>query len=194
LAHKIMIIRHAEKPGVPPPAYGVDPTGAIDKESLIVLGWQRVGALACLFSPWGAAAHPGLAVPTIIYATNPAGKSQRPVETVSAVASLLNIETNFGFNEGQEADLAAAAGAAEGPVLIGWHHQKIPAIANAIIGDATTCPQHWPASRFDVVWVFDRRDQVWGFTQIPQLLLIGDQPTPIPTSDKSAAVAAPEAS
>ena len=46
---KIMLVRHAEKPGEPPPPHGVDPAGEKDKDSLIVRGWQRAGALACLF-------------------------------------------------------------------------------------------------------------------------------------------------
>jgi hypothetical protein len=180
MTHKIMIVRHAEKPGEPPPPHGVDATGEKSKESLIVRGWQRSGALACLFSTWGAAARPGLGVPTTIYATNPGTKSERPLETVSAVASILNIVVNEGFGEGQEPALAAAAQAADGPVLIGWHHENIPAIANVILGNITTCPQKWPSSRFDVVWVFERSDTSWSFSQVPQMVLSGDQPTPIP--------------
>jgi hypothetical protein len=183
MADKIMVVRHAEKPGEPPPAHGVAPNGKNDKESLIVRGWQRSGALACLFSTWGVAARPGLAVPRTIYATDPKRKSQRPKETVSAVAAVLKIKTNLGFDEGQEAALAKAAEAAEGPVLIGWHHEAIPTIANAILGDETTAPQHWPGDRFDMVWVFDLQGSGWKFTQVPQMVLAGDSPTPILKTD-----------
>ena len=48
----IMLVRHAEKPTTPPPK-GVDENGADDKNSLIVRGWQRAGALTPFFrTPW----------------------------------------------------------------------------------------------------------------------------------------------
>ena len=66
-------------------------------------------------------------------------------------------------------------------VLIAWHHKKIPAVANAIIGDTTTCPQTWPSERFDMIWVFERDagQASWRFSQVPQLLLAGDSANPI---------------
>lgn len=35
-------------------------------------------------------------------------------------------------------------------------------------------PQAWPDDRFDLVWVFEREDEDWRFSQVPQLLLSGD--------------------
>jgi hypothetical protein len=185
MANKIMVVRHGEKPGEPPPPFGVDRNGAQNKDCLIVRGWQRSGALACLFSSWGAAARPGLAVPTKVYATDPASKSKRPKETVSAVSELLlgGAEPDTSFGEGAEPQLAAKAkeDAKQGPVLIGWHHEKIPAIANAILGNNTTAPQHWPGKRFDMVWVFELQgDGTWKFDQVPQMVLYGDSDEPIP--------------
>jgi hypothetical protein len=181
MADKIMVVRHGEKPGSPPPPDGVDSSGKKDPDSLIVRGWQRSGALACLFSSWGAAAHNGLAVPTVVYATNPQSKSQRPEETVSAVSALLLGKVpDITWDEGQEKQLADAAKAAAGPVLIGWHHEAIPKLANKILGNKTTTPQHWPGKRFDMVWVFDLKDGAWTFSQVPQLVLAGDSDKPIP--------------
>jgi hypothetical protein len=186
MGDKIMVVRHGEKPGDPPPPYGVDHDGNQNKDCLIARGWQRSGALACLFSEMGVAARKHLAVPTKVYATNPASKSKRPKETVSAVSELqLNgAEPDISFGEGQEPQLAAKAKeeAAKGPVLIGWHHEKIPAIANAILGNSTTAPQHWPGKRFDMVWVFDLKDGAWTFDQVPQLVLYGDSDKPISTT------------
>jgi hypothetical protein len=184
MGDKIMVVRHGEKPGSPPPPFGIDHDGNQNKDCLIVRGWQRSGALACLFSEMGVAARKHLAVPTTVYATNPASKSKRPKETVSAVSQLqLNgAEPNTTFGEGQEPQLAAQAieDAKQGPVLIGWHHEKIPAIANAILGNSTTAPQHWPGKRFDMVWVFDLQDDgTWKFDQVPQLVLYGDSDKPI---------------
>ncbi len=187
MSDKIMVVRHGEKPGDPPPPYGIDHNGEQNKDCLIVRGWQRSGALACLFSDWGVAGRPGLAVPTKVYATDPASKSKRPKETVSAVSELQfnGAEPDTSFGEGGETALAgkAKADAKNGPVLIGWHHEKIPAIANAILGNSTTAPQHWPGKRFDMVWVFDLKDDgTWKFSQIAQMVLYGDSDKPIPTT------------
>jgi hypothetical protein len=177
-----MVVRHGEKPSKPPPPYGIDAKGQQNEDCLIPRGWQRSGALACLFSDWGVAVRPGLAAPKSVYATEPASKSKRPEETVSAVAALqLNgAKPDLNFKEGDEPKLAKAAKDAEGPVLIGWHHEAIPAIANAILGNKTTAPQHWPGKRFDMVWVFDLNDGAWTFSQVPQLVLFGDSDKPIP--------------
>ena len=72
---KIMIIRHAEKPG----SYGsqvysgIDQFGNPDNESLVTFGWERAGGLATLFCPtYGPFQNSELAIPNIIYAANPA--------------------------------------------------------------------------------------------------------------------------
>lgn len=191
MADKIMVVRHGEKPGQPPPPAGVDHHGKVDPDCLIPRGWQRSGALACLFSDMGVAARQHLAVPTKVYATDPGTKSKRPEETVSAVAQLqLNgAKPDLSFGEGDETALAAKAkqDAKHGPVLIGWHHEKIAAIANAIVGNDTTTPQHWPGKRFDMVWVFDlEAGGSWSFKQVPQLVLYGDSDTPIPMTASAA--------
>lgn len=57
-ASKIMVIRHAEKPGrYHGAAYrGVTAKGKGDPESLVTLGWERAGALVTLLAPpWGPA-------------------------------------------------------------------------------------------------------------------------------------------
>jgi hypothetical protein len=180
---KIMVIRHAEKPNDPPPAYGVNDQGEQDSHELTVRGWQRAGALAALFAPWTAPARlAGLAVPLSIFATEPVSgsESRRPHHTVKPLADLLGVSIDLGFPEGSEGDLVATAVRSASPVLIAWHHQDIPTIANLILGNATTAPQNWPGNRFDVVWVFDRTDGVWSFSQVPQMLLRGDSPLPIP--------------
>ena len=184
MADKIMLIRHAEKPDDPPPTFGVDEAGQQNPEELTVRGWQRAGALACLFSPRMAPSRdPALATPEAIFATAAVHhpRSLRPQHTVRPLAAVLAITPNVDFTVGDEADLAGAAQGAPGAVLISWHHEAIPAIANAILGNATTCPQHWPDERFDMIWVFDRNagQSSWRFSQVPQLLLAGDSDNPI---------------
>ena len=70
--------------------------------------------------------------------------------------------------------------ASDGVVLIAWHHEKIPAIANLILQNQSA-PQKWPGDRFDVVWIFTRAaaNAPWTFSQAPQLLLSGDSPNVI---------------
>jgi hypothetical protein len=185
MADKIMLIRHGEKPGEPPPPFGVDETGQEDQEELAVRGWQRAGAIACLFAEWTAASRPpGLTTPRTIYASavvHHGGRSLRPQRTVKPLAAVLEIAVDTQFALGDEPNLAVAAQQTPNSVLIAWHHEAIPTLANAILGSDTMCPQHWPEERFDVVWVFDRAPgQVgWQFSQVPQMLLAGDRPNPI---------------
>lgn len=181
-AQRIMLIRHAEKPDTPPP-YGIDDNGEQSKECLTVLGWQRAGALACLFAPSrGPLQSPLLATPGAIFAAPHGGKaddeskSHRPMETVTPLAQKLGITLRTDFANGQEAEVAQAAMAEQGAVLIAWQHSDIPLIANAIAGNDTTVPQKWPGDRFDIVWIFDlQSDGSYAFSQLPQLLLAGDQ-------------------
>lgn len=183
MADKIMLIRHAEKPDEPPPNFGVDEAGQQDPEELIVRGWQRAGALAHLFSPAAAGGrNSALATPQVIYAAAAVHHSHslRPQHTVAPLAARLGITPKIDFAVGEEADLAGAVKAEAGSVLVAWHHERIPSLANAIIRDTTSCPQHWPGERFDMIWVFDRTaGQAWRFSQIPQSLLAGDTTDPI---------------
>jgi hypothetical protein len=173
-ATKIMLIRHAEKPD--DSHDGVDPKGKPDKHDLIVRGWQRAGALTQFFAnprdPNGPVRRPAA-----IFATEPTSGSDsaRPLHTVTPLSQFLNVAIDSMIAEGAEPDLVKKASASTGVVLIAWHHEKIPAIANLILGNQSA-PQKWPGDRFDVVWIFDRAGATapWTFSQTPQLLLAGD--------------------
>ncbi len=181
-ADKIMLIRHAEKPSDDGSIQGVTAAGGQDPEELIVRGWQRSGALVRLFAPRdGKFVDHHLATPRTIFASAVGrhSKSLRPQHTVLELATLLDLSLGLGRPKGDEAGLVSDALAAEGPVLIAWEHEAIPDIANGIVGNKTTCPQKWPGTRFDVVWVFDRQATSWNFHQVPQLLLAGDSAEPI---------------
>ncbi|HEU4558175.1 MAG TPA: hypothetical protein VFS20_10010 [Longimicrobium sp.] len=183
-ATKIMVIRHAEKPADTPPPQGVDINGNADPESLIPLGWQRAGALACLFAPArGPLQAPELATPQAVFAAGVGhhSHSERPEETVSAMAAKLGLTTDTSYLKGDEEAMTTAAMDSEGVVLICWQHEAIPGIANQIVGNGTTVPQTWPGDRFDLVWVFDldAASGTYSFTQVPQLLLAGDSAEPI---------------
>jgi hypothetical protein len=179
---KIMLIRHSERPSADKKIRGVSPDGRKDKESLTVRGWQRAGALARFFAPLdNHFVHPALATPKTLFASKsgPSAPSLRPQHTLLPLAELLQAGVNGDYYEGEEIALVQKAMASPGPALIAWKHLSMQTIANAILGDATTAPQSWPFERVDVVWIFDRRDEGWTFTQVPELLLAGDRAEPI---------------
>lgn len=191
VATKIMLIRHAEKPPSNPPPHGVNIKGDHDKESLIVQGWQRAGALTRYFAPSvGPFQNSQIATPKFIYASEVAkgSSSERPQETVTPLIQKLgsNVSVNFNFPKGQEQSVANSAMACTGIVLICWEHQNIPLITKwfpIAKNPPNAVPTAWPDGpngdgRYDVVWVFNLQSSSTGywFYPEPQLLLAGDQP------------------
>lgn len=204
LPQKIMIIRHAEKPAV----YGdknviyagVNEVGGQDNQSLVSLGWERAGALAGLFSTTanGPLRNPYLAQPTVIYAADPCASpepSQRPCQTISALASKLGVIPNIKFAVSDFKDMVSdALGKKQESdvVLICWQHEDIlpkksgndgivMEIAKQTKSSLENLPgKPWPGERYDMVLVFDQPSgkRYTRFTQVPQLLLAGDVATP----------------
>jgi broad specificity phosphatase PhoE len=176
--NKIMIVRHAEKPGGD--MKGVTPDGDVNAEDLTVRGWQRAGALVGLFlPPGGHFSSPHLATPQTLYASGVGAHSNslRPQHTVQPLADRLKKQIDTSFLKGEEAALVSAISTAGGVVLVAWEHEHIPQIAAGILGRSGSFPAKWPDDRFDLVWVFDRPGGAgqWSFMQIPQLLLVGDE-------------------
>jgi hypothetical protein len=180
---KIMFIRHAEKPY--PGFAGVTPAGTQDKEDLIVDGWQRAGALARFFAPLAPnVIAAGLETPVTIIATkvDSESKSIRPQHTVTPLSQLTGIAIDHNHNKSKKHQpkviAAIKAAAANGPVLVAWQHQDIPALVDGVAG-AGTSPSPWPGNRFDMVFVLDSQDggATWTFSQVPQMLLAGDSET-----------------
>ena len=179
---KIMLIRHAEKPNGDG---GVMPDGTPNPEALTATGWLRADALVALFAPPdGHFANPHVATPQILLASGIAthSKSLRPQQTVAPLAAKLDLTINTSYTKGNEAGLVQAAATIGGVVLIAWEHEAIPGIAELLMNDGQSVPQHWPGQRFDLIWVFDRPTGggKWSFTQVPQQLLPGDSTDPIP--------------
>jgi hypothetical protein len=179
MSDKIMLIRHAERPSADKSVRGVTLEGVKDKEELTVRGWQRAGALVRFFAPLdNRFVHPALARPDILFAckAGPEAPSLRPQHTLLPLADLLKVEFNCDYFEGEEEELVRAVLSAQArTALIAWKHNNMGVIANAILGTGMSAPRHWPFSRFDLVWVFDNCGGGWSFTQVPQLLLAGDQ-------------------
>lgn len=189
----IFVIRHAEKPD--DDDAGIDVNGSEDKESLIVQGWQRAGALAVFFG-----STQGLPAPNQIYASaaekrkdNEASptekhkdpdkigsKSKRPTETVTPLAAKLKHTINADYTVGQESGLVNAVTALDGITLVAWQHEAIPKIASLILGTSKGVPSPWPGDRFDVVWRFTSSgSDGWTFDQVCQQVLAGDSDQPI---------------
>jgi hypothetical protein len=182
-----MIVRHAEKPSADGQIVGVKISGAEDPQELTPLGWQRAGALVRFFAPVsGDPVNSSLAIPGSVFASGigPHSKSMRPQHTVAGVAAQLGLKLNLSHLKGEESALAVDVVTMTSPVLVGWEHEAIPAIVNAIVGNDSTCPQTWPGTRFDLVWVLDQASSggAWNFTQVPQMLLPGDSDTTVPLS------------
>ena len=178
----IMVIRHAEKPTRS--HSGVTLEGKREKECLRIRGWQRAGALASFFAPAKSCfAHQALAKPRHLFASKPIRRSgsRRAIETITPLSEKLGIRINFEFQRDNIEEMVDEAFSCGGVVLICWQYEYIPKIANYILGSNKVAPQHWPADRFDLVWVFERdaRSDHYSFHQVPQCLLIGDSPTPI---------------
>ena len=209
-ATKIMVIRHAEKPDTYNDAkyFGVDSLGTVDGDAgskhLVTLGWERAGALVTLFAPpWGPKA-PTLATPGFLFASDPNseadddagsdGPSERPYETLTALASKLSRKINTDHSKKHYSEMVEDALACDGAVLIAWQHEDIPlktkkgdpGISAEILKQTGTTgtfdiPETWPTgsngARYDLVFVFDRpsgKGPITGFTLFAQQLLAGD--------------------
>jgi hypothetical protein len=140
-ATKIMVIRHAEKPGSYNGAQyaGVNNLGTVAGDDgakhLVTLGWERAGALVTLFAaPWGPKT-PSLATPQFLFASDPIvkhdddtsdeGPSQRPYETLTALAAKLSLTIDASHGKNHYAKMVTSALACDGAVLIAWQHEDI---------------------------------------------------------------------
>lgn len=182
MSSKIMVIRHGEKQEDFPADPNIGRDGQPDPSSLNSQGWRRARALVDFFED---PESPGIAKPSMIFATDPATDSKRPKQTVTLLAKSLwpdAVQRALHFNKaiGLDAigELIDKAKQAEGVVLIAWEHKRIPTIA-AALNPIPPAPGHWPGSRFDVVWIFDLHGGRWVFSQTPENLLPDDKDKPI---------------
>jgi hypothetical protein len=198
------------------------------KEHLVTLGWQRTGGLVSLFAP-PRGPQQGLSTPQFLFASDPsstspdsspddaasptasassssdsassdsAGPSQRPFETLTALAARLDLTIDTSYSKKHYDKMVKAAVACNGIVLIAWQHQDIPlenghkkpGLSQCILTETGTTntfdiPTTWPTTpsgeaRYDLIFVFDRptgTGPIVNFTIIPQFLLAGDLPWP----------------
>lgn len=180
---KIMIIRHAEKPydDGKEDNRGVRMDGSSSDESLAVRGWQRAGALCLLFGSPEIAASRGLAVPVVLFASDPdqpdrgGSKSRRSKQTLIPLAMRLDLKIRANWTKGQETRLVREVLQQDGPVLMAWPHENIPKIAARLPGGNIPQTRKWEDDCYDRIWVFDLLpDGRYSFKSIPQVLLSGD--------------------
>jgi hypothetical protein len=172
-ATKIMVIRHAEKPGSYNGAryLGVNNLGTVAgadaAKHLVTLGWERAGALITLFAgPWGPKA-PSLATPQFLFASDPIvkhgddtsdeGPSERPYETLTELAAKLNLTIDASYGKKHFDKMVTSVLACDGVVLVAWQHEDIalttktggPGISREILTQTGTAgtfdvPMSWP--------------------------------------------------
>jgi hypothetical protein len=191
-----MIIRHGEKLG----DSSDDSSGGPD---LSQRGSARAMALPQLFAPAGsttfacaltaengqtvtaaynsvnvANAAPRFAVPVFLFATQASKHSNRPVETITPVATVLNLDVNDKHADKDfqkvASDILANSKYVGQNVLICWHHGKIPDLAQAL---GIAQPPPWPGTVFDRVWVITWPSGAASLADEPQQLLFGDSTT-----------------
>lgn len=183
-ARTIFLMRHGEKPHGK--HLGVDIDGNENCHSLVPKGWQRAGALVHLFvsDDRGFARVHDLFAPLYLdHDGKPAADidKRRTHQTIQPLAKLLGTEVHSPYVVDEAECLGKRlAKKRSGVSLVCWEHDKIPNIAAGIAPDVDV-PQHWPKDRFDVIWCFARGPSTtsFAFTQLPQMLLHGDQGTVI---------------
>jgi len=190
---QVLIIRHGEKVG---DAKKDDDGG----RHLSIQGSARAAALPSLFAPdqpqlsckldhksgefiglyrqiptKGKA--PRFTTPNFIFATQNSKHSKRPIETVTPLATALNlpIDDNFADTDEEIAEMANAIlndlAFAGKIVLICWHHGKIPDVAKAL---GVSKPPKWDGKVFDRVWQITFPRGKASLQDSPQMLLYGD--------------------
>jgi hypothetical protein len=169
---QVLIIRHAEKPP--------DEAGSVH---LSKQGKKRAQALPDLFVASATRPMP-FPRPDFLFAAHHSGKSQRPVETVEAVARKhkLTIDDRFHSKDGTDKGSGVIELRREilgkkkyrgKTILICWRHSGIPELAGQL--GATGYPKTWDGKVFDRVWQisYDEKGNTT-FANLPQRLLPED--------------------
>jgi broad specificity phosphatase PhoE len=171
----IMLIRHAEK--AQDGERAVNAQGEPDEHSLSVMGWQRAGALVHFFAmPDGHATHGRIARPLHLLAARATAQSPstRPRDTLGPLAQALGLKVDESASaEDPLPELAARLRQLQGPVLVCWRHDSLPALANELLQRAEA-PERWPPQCYDMVWVVAQESFSRTLVQVPQRLLPGD--------------------
>ena len=157
----ILIIRHAEKLT----------DGQIH---LSATGFKRADLLPQLFQPAGG--RPDVPTPQVLIASHQSAHSNRPVETITPLATALRLPIDSSSMSEDYAGLARSllSGKYAGKiVLIAWHHGVLPELVTSLGAQAPYTP--WPDTQFDRIWRIDYdKDGKATLKDLPQHLMAGD--------------------
>lgn len=136
---RILLMRHAEKPG--------------DKADLHLsdAGKARAERLATYIPKT-------FGKPDFIFAAAPTNHSLRSIETVTPLAAALGIEVHHDIEDANFEDLVAEL--YSNPVYSGktivicWHHGKLPEIATLLGAAEGSYPSPWPQGTFNLILDF----------------------------------------
>jgi len=155
----IYIIRHAEKPEDPHDP-NLSPQG-VERAQALAKNYEKLfGRLDCLFA-----------------AETSAG-SARSVQTINPLAQTIRVEIDSGVSNKDYSVLAAKllAGTTDyggKTVLICWHHENIPDLAQGL--RAANAPANWMDEVFDRIWILEYQSSgEVCFQDLAQNLLQGD--------------------
>ncbi len=172
----IIALRHGEKPAnaeddaqeVDEAGPGFDEEGRENPSSLTLRGWQRSGALAgtALCGLLAQRAGVTFAVPSYGHTDQ-----HRSYQTVHALARRFGEKPKPWTSADEVDELLTRALACDGTLVLCWEHDALAQFARKL---SHAAPADWPHGRFDVLWVFERSDDAYGFKQIAQDLLPGD--------------------
>ena len=189
--NQVLIIRHGEKVGDPKKdddgGRHLSVQGSARAVALPSLFAQAQSQLTCKLHQKAAEFHggyrqillagkrPQFSTPNYIFATKKSKNSNRPVETVTPLATALNLPLNDGCAD-NDADIRKMTGAIlnDHPgkiILVCWHHGKIPDIAQAL---GIPKPPKWDGKVFDRVWQITFSKGKASILDLPQMLLFGD--------------------
>ena len=155
---EILIIRHAEKPEPEPDVHLND------------RGRTRAEALPGLF-------RSRFARPEFLFASQQSKFSNHAYETIAPLARVLDLPIDNHLPDKKYRALAKLI--LTDPryrgtrVLICWHHESIPHLAQAL--GATGTPTKWRDKVYDRVWRLRYTGDNVGFEDLPQQLLPGDR-------------------
>jgi broad specificity phosphatase PhoE len=157
-AQTILLIRHGEK------------TGDKSDVHLTLRGRVRAAALAAFFNPKFNGALPAIKT---IYATADSAASHRPRETIEPTAKELGLKPIVAYADKETAQLRAAVSADPSQVvLICWHHEQLPSLAEAF---GVAARPAWPGDDvFDRLWTIDCSSEPPSLIDSPQGLIFGD--------------------
>src|SRR5579884_469266 len=171
---RIILIRHAEKPGETKTQAVSD--DAVADTGLAPRGAYRAGAYAAYFDP----KRSGGLYPAIehIFATKATAHSNRPVLTVTPLAAALGKKIHDQFDDkpagisGLAAELLGGNYAGE-VILVCWHHGTLPDVVKAL---GYPNPPKIAETAIDLVWTlaYEGGAPSPSFTQVQQNLMYGD--------------------